>query len=1128
MNPGIAFLRSMGLTVALVVVITGSAAAGWLIDWRLTDDPGASFTSGNNARCIACDAVGDAHVVWSDGRDGNFEIYYKRYDGQDWTGAVRLTDDVGCSADPAIAVDTNGLVHVVWRDDRDGTYEIYHKVFDGMTWSGDERLSADGNLSWAPSMAAGPGGDVHVVWHDDRNRDTEVYYKYHDGVSWGPDTRLTDALGKSQYPSLGVDDSGHVHVVWQDYRDNCWEVYYKKYDGSVWGPDERLTHTGTGLYPCVAADGEGRVHVVWEDHWDGAYDIYYKCFDGGWSLIERLTDVAASSRNPSVAVGDSGRIHVVWQDYRHGEREVYHKTHDGIAWGPDERLTDAAGISADPSVVADLVGEVHVVWHDYRDGNAEIYWKRSYDGAVIKPEVVSIEPDSGLTLSEVEITDLAGAGFATPVHVWLQKAGEVDIIGYDIEVISENRITCSVYLSKVSGDWDVVVQNPTGLMDTLIAGFTVVRRHKPVIDSLYPATWWSGESVFDVHIWGGYFSDSASVRLAKIGEPDLNASNVVVASPESLSYDIDLSGAAVGAWDVVVENVDGQCDTLGSGFGVIAPEKPAIDSILPAEWRSDEGAHGINLWGSHFSNHAVVLLVKIGETDLIASNVVVASPESLSFSVDLTGAAVGARDVVIENADGQRDTLVAGFEVLTSLWADEVRLTDTTGISLIGESHAKCLAVGSDGSRHVVWYDDRDGNWEIYYKSHDGIDWSEDIRLTDAGGVSERPALALDAAGNVHVAWSDNRDGNWEIYYKKHDGTSWGIDERLTTDADDSRYVAIAAAGAGIVHVVWQNYKAVGNAFSIRYAAFDGVSWSSPETVSDDDGAGMPSVAVDGSGHVHVAWYDEPEDGNNEIYYRKHDGAGWLGIVRLTDNQDEDWSPCIAAAADGRAHVVWHSESPGNYEIMYKSCDGLSWGEVVRLTEATGISANASIALGPEGSVGVAWRDERDGDKEIYFKGFDGSEWGRDLRLTSAAGDSRKPSIAAQATGELHVVWYDERHGAAEIYYRMKTSAGYAGVAEDIVDVATGLAAGKVIPNPVRRSCEIRFRAPGIGGFRISVYDVSGRLIWQTAGAPTASDTVHCYWNGCDANGRRVPSGVYFARLKFGRLTSTTKLIVIR
>jgi hypothetical protein len=174
---------------------------------RLTDDSGASFTSGNNARCVACDAVGEVHVVWSDDRDGNFEI---------------------C-----------------------------HKVFDGMTWSGDERLSADGNLSWAPSMAAVPGGDVHVVWHDDGNRDTEVYYKYHDGVGWGP----------------------------------------------------------------------------------------------------------------------------------------------------DERLTDAAGTSADPSAVADLVGEVHVVWHDYRDGNAEIYWKRSYGGAVIKPEVVSVEPDSGLTLSEVEITD---------------------------------------------------------------------------------------------------------------------------------------------------------------------------------------------------------------------------------------------------------------------------------------------------------------------------------------------------------------------------------------------------------------------------------------------------------------------------------------------------------------------------------------------------------------------------------------------------------------------------------------------------------------------------------------------------------------------------------------------------
>ena len=69
---------------------------------------------------------------------------------------------------------------------------------------------------------------------------------------------------------------------------------------------------------------------------------------------------------------------------------------------------------------------------------------------------------------------------------------------------------------------------------------------------------------------------------------------------------------------------------------------------------------------------------------------------------------------------------------------------------------------------HVVWYDYRDGNAEIYYKhSMDaGATWSLDERLTVAAGDSFQPSLAV--GGNfLHVAWFDKRDGNSEIYYKR-------------------------------------------------------------------------------------------------------------------------------------------------------------------------------------------------------------------------------------------------------------------------------------------------------------------------------------------------------------------------
>ena len=69
---------------------------------------------------------------------------------------------------------------------------------------------------------------------------------------------------------------------------------------------------------------------------------------------------------------------------------------------------------------------------------------------------------------------------------------------------------------------------------------------------------------------------------------------------------------------------------------------------------------------------------------------------------------------------------------------------------------------------HVAWFDERDGDVEVYVKRSDdgGVTWGEDVRLTSARGTSQKPSIAA-AAGAVHVVWSDDRTGNEEIFYAR-------------------------------------------------------------------------------------------------------------------------------------------------------------------------------------------------------------------------------------------------------------------------------------------------------------------------------------------------------------------------
>ena len=71
-------------------------------------------------------------------------------------------------------------------------------------------------------------------------------------------------------------------------------------------------------------------------------------------------------------------------------------------------------------------------------------------------------------------------------------------------------------------------------------------------------------------------------------------------------------------------------------------------------------------------------------------------------------------------------------------------------------------------SVYVVWNDNRDGNYEIYYKhsTDGGTTWSADTRLTNDPAASQNADVAV-AGNNVHVVWDDTRTGIDNIFYKK-------------------------------------------------------------------------------------------------------------------------------------------------------------------------------------------------------------------------------------------------------------------------------------------------------------------------------------------------------------------------
>ncbi len=254
-------------------------------------------------------------------------------------------------------------------------------------------------------------------------------------------------------------------------------------------------------------------------------------------------------------------------------------------------------------------------------------------------------------------------------------------------------------------------------------------------------------------------------------------------------------------------------------------------------------------------------------------------------------------------------------------------------------------ALDRDGNIYLAWRDSRDGTTEIYYKKLDnnGQPLINDIRVTPLGGLNSlAPSIALDTNNDVHIVWHDDRDGNWEIYYTKlngADGSTLVDDTRLTADVAYSFYPKIARIGNSF-HVVWHDARS-GN-LDVYYTKLDnnGNTLIDDTALTTDLSSSLYPAIVADARNAHIVWQDN-RDGNWEIYYEKLDGMNGNSLVhnlRLTNDIYDSVEPAIARDHVNDLHLAWADSRAGSLEVFYKLLDNNG----NMLTSDTSLTPNAA------------------------------------------------------------------------------------------------------------------------------------------------------------------------------------------
>ena len=351
-----------------------SLGAQWSLSQSLT--VGGSIGSPGGTHPLVTD--GDTvHAVWW--QSGAIRYRRSHDAGRSWTEAVSLTTG-GKAGYPCSLELADTVLHLIWTDSRNGGWELYYMCSTdaGKTWGKEVRLAP--GIDQFRFGSAVSGKNVHIVWGSKSRLEKVPAGKstwtwtwgdiYHlcssdGGTTWEKPVRLNQKPGTAMRPVVAV--SGRfVHVAWYDqYAAKQkpgwdWDIYYRRStdSGAHWGPEVRMTDTPThSRHPQIVATPGNRVCCIWEDGqtFDGVGMVgdpaLYAAVstDNGetWRKIERITAVNApngfATHAKTYAFGS--RVHLTWQDAPEGPEKppaVYYMTsvNGGLTWEAPDRLTE--------------------------------------------------------------------------------------------------------------------------------------------------------------------------------------------------------------------------------------------------------------------------------------------------------------------------------------------------------------------------------------------------------------------------------------------------------------------------------------------------------------------------------------------------------------------------------------------------------------------------------------------------------------------------------------------------------------------------------------------------------------------------------------------------------------------
>jgi len=766
-----------------------------------------------------------------------------------------------------------------------------------------------------------------------------------------------------------------------------------------------------------------------------------------------------------------------------------------------------AGDQRNPAMLSDGSGGVILTWDDNRSGTGsyDIYAQRvNASGAV----------------------QWTANGIVLCAAAWAQQhpaivpdgAGGTIVAWYDYRSGSSNDIYAQRVNASGAVQWTadgVALSVATGTQwyPTIVpdgAGGAIV-------------TWYDYRS-------GNYDIYAQRVNASGVAQWTANGVALCTATNQQQNPEIvaDGAGGAIvtwydsrsGNWDIYAQRVNASGTVQWTADGV--PLCTAAGDQQSPEIVSDGMSGAIVTWYDNRGGSTDIYAQRVNATGVVqwtADGVAVCAATGSQWDPAIASDGAGGAIVTWHGSPGNNDIYAQRVNASGAVqWTvDGVALCTAAA-----EQWAPKIISDGAGGAIVTWY----GNitYDVYAQRVNAsgvIQWTVDgIALCTATGSQYSPAIAPDGVGGAIVAWEDSRGGDRDIYIQSID--AYGRTGMLAPEIYSVRdvpgdqggkvYLSWYAAHLDVLMDRGMSHYSIWRAISPTQAAMAlDAGATALESLSEFDAmSGTPVVRIEQVGGLTYFW--ELVETVDALYMEAYGKP----VATLFDStaacNEYHYFQVVAHTTDPK--VFWASEPDSGYSVD-------------NITPCSPLCLAGEQSYAPQG-LSLSWKPNGELDLDGY-------------RVYRGLTEDFVPSESNRLGAPCDTLYFD-RGWSWSGGYCYKVSAidvhgnesGFALLRpEDVTGTDTPKAPeasylAQNYPNPFNPMTKVEFGLVAPGRVSLRIYDAAGRLVRVLAEGDRPAGRYAELWDGCDASGRAVASGVYFYRLDAGAFTQTRKMILLR